>query len=140
MSTNGTICQTTWDNDSSSIVTFGFTSSNEMQLYYYMYTSTLPTTPTGIQNISKSAFDFVVYPNPMSSDMGMIAYTLTEAATINASILDITGKEVATLKDEKEQAGSYNVSLSEEKTLSSGMYFARMTVNGETYTKKFVIE
>ena len=140
MSTNGTICQTTWDNDSSSIVTFGFTSSNEMQLYYYMYTSTLPTTPTGIQNISKSAFDFVVYPNPMSSDMGTIAYTLTEAATINASILDITGKEVATLKDEKEQAGSYNVSLSEEKTLSSGMYFARMTVNGETYTKKFVIE
>jgi hypothetical protein len=105
-----------------------------------MYTAALPAAPNGIQNISKPAFNFAVYPNPMGSDMGTLAYTLTDAAMVNASILDITGKEIASLKNEKQQAGSYNVSLSQQVALSAGMYFARVTVNGETYTKKFVIE
>jgi hypothetical protein len=140
MATNGLICQTTWDNDSSNIVTFGFTTANEMQLFYYMYTSELPAAaPSGVQTVSKGEFDFVVYPNPMS-DMGTLSYTLVDAATVNASIIDITGKEVATLKNEKEQAGSYNVNLGQGGILSSGMYFAKMSVNGVSYTKKFVVQ
>ena len=136
MKTHGVICQTTWDNTSSSIIHFGFTTADEMQLFYYMYTSQLPV--TGINTVAKSAFDFTVYPNPMS-DKGTISYTLESAATVNASILDITGKEIAVLKDEKESAGTYNVSIG-NKALSAGMYFAKVAVNGETYTKKFVVQ
>jgi hypothetical protein len=139
MQTNGVTCETVWNNTSSSIIHFGFTSSDEMQLYYYMYTSTLPAT-SGVQNITKPAFDFVVYPNPMT-DIGTLAYTLTDPATVNATVVDIAGKEVASLKDEKEQAGSYNINLgSQGNALSAGMYFAKVTVNGISYTKKFVVE
>jgi hypothetical protein len=137
MQTNGVICQTTWNNTSGSLIHFGFTTADEMQLFYYMYTSQQPS--TGINNVAKSAFDFVVYPNPMN-DMGTLSYTLASASTVNASIIDITGKEIATLKDEKEVAGNYNVNIGQNKALSPGMYFAKVTVNGETYTKKFVVQ
>jgi hypothetical protein len=140
MATNGVTCQTTWDNTSGNVIHFGFTTSDEMQLYYYMYTSVMPAgAANGIATVAKSAFDFAVYPNPMTNS-GTLSYTLTDAATVNASILDITGKEIATLKNEKESAGNYNINMGQEKALSAGMYFARVSVNGEAYTKKFVVE
>jgi hypothetical protein len=71
---------------------------------------------------------------------GTLAYMLTTSATVHASIIDITGQEVAVLKDEKEQAGNYNIDLGGEVALSAGIYFARVSVNGETYTKKFVVK
>ncbi len=137
MLTNGVICQTVWNNTSSSIIHFGFTTSDEMQLFYYMYTLQQPS--TGINEVTKPAFDFVVYPNPMNNT-GTIAYTLDNASTVSASVVDITGKEVATLKNEKEPAGTYKINIGQDKALSSGMYFARVSVNGETFTKKFVVE
>ena len=140
MRTGGFICRTDWDLNTSSagLVHFGFTTDDEMQLYYYMYTSALPNS-TAVNEVEKSSFDFVVYPNPMSV-MGTIAYTLESAATVKASVTDITGKEVAMLKNEKQQAGTYNVDLGTKTALPAGMYFARVSVNGETFTKKFVVE
>jgi hypothetical protein len=137
--TSGVICQTVWNNTSGNYIHFGFTTSDEMQLFYYMYTDQLPAgAATGVKDI-KPSFDFNVYPNPMS-EMGNIAYTLTDAASVGASVLDITGKEIASLKNEKEQPGTYNVNIGKQQMLSAGMYFARVTVNGESYTKKFIVE
>lgn len=138
MQTSGLIAKTYYKNDSSFYQTFGFTTANEMQLFYYLYTSQIPAA-LGINNIDKGAFDFNVYPNPMAG-RGTLTYTLNAPATVNAIIIDITGKAIATLKDDKEQAGTYNVDLGDKQTLSAGMYFAKVTVNGETYTKKFVVE
>jgi hypothetical protein len=136
--TSGLIAQTTYRNDSSFYQTFGFTTAQEMQLFYYLYTSTVPAGyVNGISNIAKGAFDFTVYPNPMAG-RGTLTYTLDAPATVNATIVDITGKQIAELKDEKEQAGNYNVDISQ--SLSAGMYFAKVTVNGNSYTKKFVVE
>jgi hypothetical protein len=135
---SGLIAETVYKNDSSFYQRFGFTSADEMQLFYYLYTSQLPGS-AGIDGINKAAFDFTVYPNPMAGK-GTLAYTLTTSSTVNASITDITGKEIAVLKDEKEQAGKYSIDLGTKTGLSSGMYFARVSVNGETYTKKFVVE
>lgn len=139
MKTSGLIAQTYYKNDSSFYQRFGFTTADEMQLFYYLYTTEVPAHPAGINNLSKTDFDFTIYPNPMGSK-GTINYTLNAAATVHASITDITGKEIATLKDDKEQAGKYSIDLGEKQTLSAGMYFARVTVNGDTYTKKFVVE
>lgn len=135
---SGLIAETVYKNDSSFYQRFGFTSDDEMQLFYYLYTSQLPGT-AGIKDLSNGSFDFTVYPNPMAG-RGTLTYTLKKSATVNATIVDITGKEIAVLKEEKEQAGTYNVDLGDKKALSSGMYFARVTVDGETYTKKFVVE
>ena len=136
--TSGLIAETVYKNDSSSYQTFGFTTAQEMQLFYYLYTSEVPAA-LGLKNINKTTFDFSIYPNPMAGT-GTISYTLSSPSTVNASVLDITGKEIATLKDDKEQAGSYTINISQDKALSAGMYFAKLTVNRETITKKFVVE
>ena len=138
MLTNGLIVQTTWHNTSGNYVTFGFQTSSEMQLFYYMYTNTLPNT-TGVNEIADNGFDFMVYPNPMS-DAGIIAYKLDNAATVKASVIDIAGKEIAVLKEEKQMAGSYTVDMGKQIDLAKGIYFARVSVNGANYTKKFVIQ
>lgn len=136
--TSGLIAETVYQNDSNFYQHFGFTSADEMQLFYYLYTSQQPGT-AGINNINASGFDFNVYPNPMAGH-GNITYKLTDPATVNASITDITGKEIAVLKNDNEQAGSYNIDLGASTQLSAGMYFARVTVNGEVHTKKFIVE
>ena len=136
--TSGLIAETVYKNGSSSYQTFGFTTAQEMQLFYYLYTSEVPAA-LGLKNINKTTFDFSIYPNPMAGT-GTISYTLSSPSTVNASVLDITGKEIATLKDDKEQAGSYTINISQDKALSAGMYFAKLTVNRETITKKFVVE
>jgi hypothetical protein len=140
--TSGLIAETTYQNDSSFDQTFGFTTAQEMQLFYYLYVTTVPSgLAAGVRNINASAFDFRVYPNPMSGS-GTISYTLPEAASVNATITDITGKQVATLKNENEQSGNYTIDIGNGKSLSlsPGMYFASVAVNGVTYTKKFVVE
>jgi hypothetical protein len=134
---SGLIAQTTYRNDSSFYQTFGFTTAQEMQLFYYLYTTTLPA--TGINNVNASGFDFNVYPNPMKGS-GTISYTLATPAIVDASITDITGKKISTLKNDKEQAGNYTIDLNGNTKLSAGMYFARMSINGEEFTKKFVVE
>jgi hypothetical protein len=139
MSTSGLIAKTYYKNDSSFYQRFGFTTADEMQLFYYLYTTEVPAHPAGINAVSKADFDFTIYPNPMGSK-GTINYTLNAPATVHASVTDITGKEIATLKDDKEQAGKYSIDLGEKQSLSAGMYFARVTVNGDAYTKKFVVE
>jgi hypothetical protein len=140
--TGGLICETIYKNDSSFYQTFGFTTAQEMQLFYYLYVTTIPAgynpPVLGINNIAaRSAFDFNIYPNPMAGK-GTLAYTLDATAMVNATITDITGKEVAVLKDENEQSGNYDVNITE--SLPPGMYFAKLTVDGQSYIKKFVVE
>ncbi|MCW3127955.1 MAG: hypothetical protein JWO03_3613 [Bacteroidetes bacterium] len=138
--TSGVVAQTIWNNTGGSLIHFGYTTSDEMQLFYYMYTTRMAgdSTNIGVQNVKSSDFNFMVYPNPMS-ETGTIMYTLDNAATVQASIIDITGKEVALLKEEKNHAGTYQMDMGTSE-LSKGIYFARLNVNGTNYTKKFVVQ
>lgn len=136
-SQSGVIAQTTYMNTSNAFIHFGYTTTDEMQLFYYMYTTRLAGA-TGVNDVKSSDFSFSVYPNPMS-DMGTIMYTLADAATVKATIVDITGSEVAVLKEEKNQAGTYTMDMG-PKALAKGIYFARLNVNGASYTKKFVVQ
>jgi Secretion system C-terminal sorting domain len=135
---SGLIAETVYRNDSSFYQTFGFTSNQEMQLFYYLYTSQLPGT-AGINSLNENGFDFRIYPNPMAG-RGTLEYTLAAPANVSARIVDITGKEIAVLKQEQEQAGKYSISLGDRSGLTAGMYFVKMTVDGVSYTRKFVVE
>ena len=138
--TGGLIAETTYKNDSSFSQHFGFTTAQEMQFFYYLYVTTIPPgIPLGMNDPTKTGFDFNVYPNPLSNK-GSISYILSAPATVSASISDIMGKEIAVLKNEKEQTGSYSIDIPNVKTMSAGMYFATVTVNGEAHTKKFIIQ
>lgn len=135
--TSGVVAQTTWNNTGGNLIHFGYTTADEMQLFYYMYTTRLAGT-TAVNDVKTGDVKFTVYPNPMT-DQGTLMYTLDNAATVKATVVNVTGSEVATLKEERNQAGTYTMDMG-SKGLAKGIYFARLNVDGATYTRKFVVQ
>ena len=69
------------------------------------------------------------YPNPFNPST-KIKYTIpysvkNEALSVNLTVYDILGREIKTLVNEKQKAGSYEV-IFNANSLSSGVYFARL--------------
>jgi hypothetical protein len=53
-------------------------------------------------------------------------------------VYDVLGQEVATLVDEKREAGRYGIQV-DAAGLASGIYFYRLSANDYIQTKKFVV-
>lgn len=77
------------------------------------------------------------YPNPFNPAT-VIGYQLPVASNVRLVVYDILGREVATLVDEKKQAGRYEVRFDGTK-LNSGIYFYRMTAGNTVLTRKMVL-
>lgn len=133
---SGLVARTTWDVQEP-FVTFGFTTNDEMQLFTYMYTNELPSVVSSINDDSQKGIYFQVMPNPMNNN-GKLVYTLDRTSTVEASVVDITGKKVALLDAETQSEGVHEITIGNGK-LSSGIYFAKLTVDGTVYTKKFIV-
>lgn len=87
------------------------------------------------------------YPNPFNPST-TISYLLPFTGYVSLKLFDITGREIITLiNNELKETGSYRFNLVSEKySLTSGVYFYRLTVNpidGKTKliseTKKLVL-
>jgi hypothetical protein len=80
------------------------------------------------------------YPNPFNPET-TIRYQLMAGNQVRLSIFDITGKEVAELRNEYQTAGSHYYHFSTTQTpLPSGLYFYRLSIgNSVTRSKKMLI-
>lgn len=83
------------------------------------------------------------YPNPFNMST-KIEFTLTESARVRLVVYDILGRQIAVLASGSYSAGRYNYlwKAGQNLTLSSGVYFARLTVNGEqnsVFVKRMVL-
>ncbi len=76
-------------------------------------------------------------PNPFNAST-VISYKLQAASNIKLSIYDIAGREVAVLADGYQPSGQYQVSFT-GADLASGMYLARMKINGAAQTMKLLL-
>lgn len=85
--------------------------------------------PIGIQNhntgIPKTFSLAQNYPNPFNPSTN-ISYSLPSSANVSIKVYDILGKEVATLVNQKQNAGSYSITFS-ANNLGSGVYFYKIT-------------
>ncbi|MFN8309680.1 MAG: T9SS type A sorting domain-containing protein [Chitinophagales bacterium] len=134
----GIFCKTTWNNTSSSTLTFGLTTDKEMQLFYYMYTLQLPVVqPNGISNFEDGNSVHVV-PNPLQG-AGLLIYQLKEPGTVDITVTDITGKLISRSSQEHQNEGTHQVALNDNGALPNGIYFARLHCNGKNITQKFVV-
>ena len=102
-----------------------------------------PIISTGIDRTTHSrATRFTLYqnfPNPFSAET-VVTFELPTTSAVRLDILDLFGRTIMTLIDEKKAAGNYSVSLSARtlKELVPGMYFYRMTSMGESVTRKMI--
>ncbi len=90
------------------------------------------------------------FPNPFNPET-TISYGVQAASQVSLKVYDVLGREVATLVNEYQQAGTYrekfNVETCRGKSLHSGVYFYRLQVGnpsagsgqGFIQTKKMVL-
>jgi len=93
-----------------------------------------PTTPTGF-TLSQN------YPNPFNPST-VISYRLSVNGQVTLKVYDVLGKEVATLVNGRQEAGSYNVTFNTNngtRSLSSGVYFYRLDAGSFVSTKKLIL-
>ena len=77
------------------------------------------------------------FPNPFNPETS-ISYTLSHDAQVILSVYDLSGRLVETLVDGQQYAGKFLVSWSAH-SLPSGMYIARLIVDGESFTQKMML-
>jgi hypothetical protein len=77
------------------------------------------------------------YPNPFNPST-VIRYSLIENGFTNIKIYNSIGKEVETLVNQKQSAGTYEVTF-DGTGLSSGIYFYTLRANGISETKRMTL-
>jgi dienelactone hydrolase len=99
-----------------------------------------PGTLTGVENTPFSPALFRLeqnYPNPFNPST-TISYQLPANCVVVLKLFDVLGREVKTLVDERQSAGSHSVRFN-AGSLPSGVYFYRLEAGTYRDTKKLVL-
>ena len=95
--------------------------------------ASVPTTPTANKN-----FVGQNYPNPVK---GSTSFTVNvdKAATVVVEVSNIMGQTIMTLDKGVVNAGAQKFTI-DCNSLTSGIYFYTVKINGESYTHKMIVE
>jgi len=77
------------------------------------------------------------YPNPFNPSTN-IRYRLLNTGDVKLSVYDILGNEVSTLVNEKQKAGTHEITFN-AGIISSGIYFYRLIAGKYSETKKMIL-
>lgn len=81
------------------------------------------------------------FPNPFNPTT-RISYKLSKPAYVTLSVYDMTGREIDRLVDGHQEAGQFTAVWNTEqgsRVYASGIYFARLTVEGKSMTQKMIL-
>ena len=97
--------------------------------------------PVSSNEVGRSDPDYFTltgnYPNPFIRET-FFEFTLSQAAHIQLSIFNSFGQIVATIINDKHQAGEHSVRW-QPAGLSPGIYFYQMSVDKKTKISKLII-
>ena len=124
------------------VVTIPGTYNYQCNIHVAMgMTGVITVNPIGIKPISSNVPEkftlFQNYPNPFNPSTN-IRFDLPVRADVHLRIYDITGKNVATLVNEKLQAGMYSVDWN-ASNYASGVYFYQIETPEFNVTKKLAL-
>ncbi|MBO6869429.1 MAG: T9SS type A sorting domain-containing protein, partial [Balneola sp.] len=77
------------------------------------------------------------YPNPFNPTTN-INYSIDQAGLVTLKVYDITGREVATLVNNRENAGDHTVTF-DATNLASGVYIYTLQANGIRLTNRMTL-
>ena len=95
---------------------------------------------TSVNEYEKKDLDFSLsqnYPNPFNPST-TIKYQIRENGFVTLKVYNILGKEVATLVNQQQQSGRYEVNFN-ATNLASGVYLYRLRVNDYVDVKKMLL-
>ncbi|MFQ3599584.1 MAG: choice-of-anchor B family protein [Chloroherpetonaceae bacterium] len=79
------------------------------------------------------------YPNPFNPTT-TITYQLPKASDVRLEVFDMMGRKIATLVSARQSEGMHSVSfVASEFSLTSGVYFYRLSAGGRTETKRMTL-
>ncbi len=93
--------------------------------------------PTNILNNNSFISNFNIYPNPANETISINADLLV-TSDLEIRVLDITGKLLIEVAEEKNVTGNYSKQLS-TSSLPEGIYFIKLITNGKSLMKKVTI-
>jgi hypothetical protein len=97
-----------------------------------------PVRVINYQNNSPEAYRLSQnYPNPFNP-LTIINYELPRSGFVSLKVFDILGREVKSIVNEVQSAGTYTVQL-DASSLSSGIYFYTLRSGGFAETKKMIV-
>ena len=113
---------------------------------YQIWTSPIEFLTVDVEDITPPPSSFELkqnYPNPFNP-ITKIGYQIKEQGFVSLIVYDALGNELVKLVDEHKIPGYYevefgNANLLKNKNLSSGIYFYRLSVNGNYDTKSMVL-
>jgi hypothetical protein len=94
----------------------------------------LPASSVGANNLQY----FSSYSSKTAAPQTCLMEVMNDISRVNLKVYDILGREVATLVNENQKAGNYEVEWNASK-LPSGVYFYQLSVGNYIETKKMVL-
>jgi hypothetical protein len=98
-------------------------------------------TSTGTENVADLPQEVTLrpnYPNPVRQAT-TLRYGLPQAGTVRLAVYDVLGRRVAMLAEGRKQAAGWHRLRWNAERLASGVYFVRLTTDGEQRTRKVVV-
>lgn len=77
------------------------------------------------------------FPNPFNPST-IISYSIPQSSFVTLKVYDIIGNEVATLVNQNQQAGKYDIRF-DARNLSNGVYMYSIKTDNFTSTKKMIL-
>ena len=125
------------------VVKFSTKNNQDADVKFSTIENTISTMQSSIQQLASNTpapTSFSLhqnYPNPFNPTT-IISYDLPTSGQVILKVYDILGKEVATLYNGNQNAGTYNVSFDATK-LASGVYFYQLRSGNYSSIKKMVL-
>ncbi len=158
----GFVYEASYNNTSNNLITFGFTTEQEMMIYYAQFVDgqyDIPAAPlwtspcsaerfidpclndtTGIiEFASGNDVGMSIYPNP-TTNLANINYTLdNNANAVKLEVVNMLGEVVSSLvTNEQQQIGSYSYHFNGAEH-NQGVYIVRLSVDGKVSTHKLIL-
>jgi hypothetical protein len=91
----------------------------------------------GINELTKS-IRLQLRPNPTSGE-ATLKFHLDDASNVNVEVVDVLGRKALPDYQTTFGPGDHSVSINKNQTLSSGVYFINMSLNGAKMSRKLII-
>jgi hypothetical protein len=98
-------------------------------------------TPVGVVNNQNSPSEYSLkqnYPNPFNPST-QIDYAIQQDGFVNITVFDVLGREAAVLVNKYAKSGKYSVTF-DASSLSSGIYFYKITSGSFSETRKMILQ